>query len=66
MKPFAAAIAAGVGSVLVAHILVPAMEPPGTAPAVPASCSKAVVGYLRDPKHMGYGGLVMTDDMAGG
>lgn len=37
------------------------MEPPGTDPVVPASCSSAVVGYLR--RNVGYGGLVMTDDM---
>mmetsp|Transcript_24291 Transcript_24291/g.59671 ORF Transcript_24291/g.59671 Transcript_24291/m.59671 type:complete len:213 (-) Transcript_24291:281-919(-) len=60
MKPFAAAIAADVASVMVAHLLVPAMESPGVTP-VPASCSIAVVAYLRD--RMGYTGMVMTDDM---
>ena len=63
MKPFEAAIVADVASILVAHLLVPGMEPqfgrPATAPApVPASCSKAVVGYLR--QNMGYAGLVMV------
>lgn len=59
MRPFAAALDAGVASVLVAHLLVPAMEPPGCEP-VPGSCSGAVVGYLR--REMGYDGLVMVGE----
>lgn len=80
MRPFEAAVAADVASVLVAHLLVPAMEEENsnkrkegegegeqgaaaTAPTniSPASCSEAVVGYLR--RELNYDGLVMTDDM---
>ena len=76
MRPFEAAIAADVASVLVAHLLVPAMEVVAKEKkkeekeeaveeeeeeVVPASCSRAVVGYLR--RELGYDGLVMTDDM---
>ena len=60
MRPFRDAIAANVASVLVAHLLVPAMEPSGARP-VPASASAAVVGALR--RDEGFDRLVMTDDM---
>ena len=60
MRPFRDAIAANVASVLVAHLLVPAMEPPGARP-VPASASAAVIRALR--RDEGFDRLVMTDDM---
>lgn len=60
--PFRAAIAAGVDSVMTAHILVPALDDSGD----PATLSRPVVtGLLRE--HLGYDGVVVTDalDMAG-
>jgi len=61
LAPFAAAAAAGVASVMVAHLVVPAVDP-----GSPATFSRAVVqGLLRD--RLGYAGVVVTDalDMAG-
>ena len=59
MAPFRAAISANVASALVAHLLVPAMEPEAHRPA---SCSERCVTYLR--KNLRFGdGVVMTDDM---
>ncbi|MEV6615661.1 glycoside hydrolase family 3 protein [Streptomyces sp. NPDC051051] len=60
--PFRAAIAAGVDSIMTAHILVPALDDSGD----PATLSRPVVtGLLRE--HLGYDGVVVTDalDMAG-
>ncbi|MFE9673469.1 glycoside hydrolase family 3 protein [Streptomyces sp. NPDC006259] len=60
--PFRAAIAAGVDSIMTAHILVPALDASGD----PATLSRPVVtGLLRE--HLGYDGVVVTDalDMAG-
>ena len=57
LVPFKAAIAAGVASIMTAHILIPALdeEHPGTlSPAV-------VDGLLK--KTLGYGGLVLSDDL---
>ena len=57
LVPFRAAIAAGVDSVMMAHITVPAIEPD---PNTPASVSKKVVtGLLKD--QLGFRGLVVTD-----
>lgn len=63
LVPFKAAIAAGVDSIMVAHVTAPAIEPD---PNRPASISeKIVTGMLKD--QMGFQGLVVTDalDMAG-
>ena len=59
MAPFRAAVSANVASALVAHLLVPAIEPRAH---VPASCSERAVTHLR--KNLRFGdGVVMTDDM---
>ena len=59
MAPFRAAVSANVASALVAHLLVPAMEPEVHRPA---SCSGRCVTHLR--KNLRFGdGVVMTDDM---
>lgn len=58
--PFQAAIAANVDAVMVAHILFPQIDPDA-----PASLSKVIIGeQLRDT--LGYGGVVITDDMTMG
>ena len=60
--PFAADIAAGIDSVMTAHIIVPALDPSGD----PATLSRPIVtGILRDQLH--FDGLVVTDalDMQG-
>ncbi|SEQ35653.1 beta-N-acetylhexosaminidase [Streptomyces sp. yr375] len=60
--PFRAAIAAGVDSLMTAHILVPALDDSGD----PATLSRPIVtGILRET--LGYDGVVVTDalDMAG-
>ncbi|HEY3331504.1 MAG TPA: beta-N-acetylhexosaminidase [Capsulimonadaceae bacterium] len=55
LVPFKAAITAGVGSIMVAHILFPALDP-----ELPASLSPTIIGgLLRD--ELGYDGLVVTD-----
>lgn len=63
LVPFRSAIAAGVDSVMVGHLLVPAIEPD---PTRPASVSARVIEDLLQ-KQMGFKGLVVTDglDMAG-
>ncbi len=54
--PFRAAIAAGVDSVMTAHIAAPAVD----APDIPATLSpKLLTGVLRD--EMGFKGLIVTD-----
>ncbi|RZU24756.1 glycoside hydrolase family 3 protein [Streptomyces sp. BK239] len=61
--PFRAAIAAGVDSVMTAHLLMPALDAAG---GDPATLSRPVVtGLLRE--RLGYDGVVVTDalDMAG-
>ncbi|MFM7653072.1 MAG: glycoside hydrolase family 3 N-terminal domain-containing protein, partial [Vulcanococcus sp.] len=55
LPPFRAAIAAGVASVMTAHLLLPALDP-----RRPATLSEAVLsGLLR--RDLGFGGLVVTD-----
>lgn len=63
LRPFRSAIAAGVDSVMVGHLLVPAIEPDAK---VPASVSHNVITGLLKQK-LGFKGLVVTDalDMAG-
>ncbi|MFE9254693.1 glycoside hydrolase family 3 protein [Streptomyces sp. NPDC006879] len=57
--PFRAAIAAGVGSVMTAHIVVPSLDPSGD----PATLSHPIVtGILRE--QLGYRGVVTTDSLA--
>lgn len=54
--PFRAAIAAGVDSIMTAHIVVPSLDPSG----VPATLSKPIVtGVLRE--QLGFDGVVYTD-----
>ena len=63
LAPFRAAIAAGAGSIMTAHLSVPALEPD---PDVPATMSpKIMTNLLRG--EMGFDGLVVTDalDMGG-
>jgi len=57
LVPFRAAIAAGVDSVMIAHIMVPAIEPDPDRPA--SISSKLVTGLLKDG--LGFHGLVVTD-----
>lgn len=60
--PFRAAIAAGIDSIMTAHILVPALDDSGD----PATLSRPILtGILRE--RLGYDGVVVTDalDMAG-
>ena len=63
LPPFKQAIAAGVDSVMVAHVTVPALDPD---PNHVATISPAVVSDLLE-KQLGFKGLVVTDalDMAG-
>lgn len=57
LKPFEAAIQAGVDSVMVAHLAVPALDPD---PTKVATVSSAVVnGVLRD--QLGFSNIVVTD-----
>ena len=62
LVPFRAAIAAGVKSVMIGHLAVPALDPA----LLPATISPAIIGgVLR--KELGYDGLVVSDafDMGG-
>ncbi len=63
LPPFRQAIAAGVDSVMVAHVTVPALDPD---PNHVATISTAVVSDLLE-KQLGFKGLIVTDalDMAG-
>jgi beta-N-acetylhexosaminidase len=59
LVPFRAAIAAGVDSIMIAHLDVPAFEPD---PNVPATLSHNIMtGLLRD--ELGFKGLIITDAM---
>ena len=59
LVPFKAAIAAGIGGIMTAHISVPALEAGST---LPATLSAAVMtGVLRE--EMGFKGLLFTDAM---
>ncbi|QFZ23963.1 glycoside hydrolase family 3 protein [Saccharothrix syringae] len=55
--PFRAAIAAGVDSIMTAHIRMPAIDPSGE----PATLSKPVLDLLRG--ELGYDGVVITDSL---
>ncbi len=58
LPPFQRAIEAGVDSVMLGHIAVPAIDPTG----VPATLSRAVVGGLLR-RDLGFEGLIVTDAM---
>ena len=59
VPPFRAAIAAGVKSIMAAHIVAPSLDPSG----LPASLSKPIVtGLLRDTLH--FDGVVVTDALS--
>ncbi|GGX53919.1 glycoside hydrolase family 3 protein [Streptomyces fructofermentans] len=56
--PFRAAVAAGIDSIMTAHIMVPALDPSGD----PATLSPAILtGILRG--RLGYDGVVVTDSL---
>ena len=58
LPPFRAAIAAGVPSIMTAHIVVPALDPSGD----PATLSKPIItGLLRGEMH--YDGVIVTDSL---
>jgi beta-N-acetylhexosaminidase len=57
LVPFRAAIRAGVGAVLTAHVVFPALDPDH-----PATLSRAILTLLRE--RLGFSGLVITDSMA--
>ena len=57
LPPFEAAIDAGVPMVMMGHLLYPAIDPER-----PASLSPKAVGLLRG--ELGFGGVVVTDDLA--
>jgi beta-N-acetylhexosaminidase len=59
LVPFRAAIAAGVGSIMTAHLNVPALEPDPNTPATLSS--NVLTGLLR--QQLGFEGLVVTDAM---
>jgi beta-N-acetylhexosaminidase len=61
LVPFRAAIAAGVSTILVAHVALPAID----SVRRPASLSPLVIGGLIR-KHLGFNGVVMTDSLAMG
>jgi len=55
LKPFMAAVGAGVRMVMLGHLAVPAIDPSG----VPASFSEKAVQFIR--RSMGYDGILITD-----
>lgn len=58
LPPFKAAIAAGVDSIMTAHVIINAIDP-----KLPATLSKEVLtGLLR--KQMGFNGIIVTDSMS--
>jgi beta-N-acetylhexosaminidase len=57
LVPFKAAIAAGVASIMTAHILIPALDPER-----PGTLSRRIVTELLK-EELGYDGLVLSDDL---
>jgi len=55
VRPFKAAVDAGVASIMTAHVAYPAWDPSG----LPATQSAVMLGYLRST--LGFDGLVVTD-----
>ncbi|MGE5577781.1 MAG: beta-N-acetylhexosaminidase [Syntrophothermus sp.] len=59
LAPFVAAIRAGVGAIMTAHVFFPAVEP---VPGLPATLSPSVLtGLLRE--ELGFTGVLLTDDL---
>ena len=59
LPPFRAAIAAGVPAIMLAHLIVPALDP---TPSLPASLSRRVAtDVLR--RELGFAGIALTDDL---
>jgi beta-N-acetylhexosaminidase len=56
LPPFAAAVDAGVASIMTAHVLFPSLDP-----ARPATLSPEVMGLLRE--ELAYDGVVFSDDL---
>jgi beta-N-acetylhexosaminidase len=56
LAPFRAAIAAGVGVMMTAHVVYPALDP-----ALPATLSRAICTELRE--RLGFHGMLLTDDL---
>lgn len=59
LPPFRAAIAAGVPAIMLAHLIVPALDP---TPSLPASLSRRVVTDLLR-RELGFAGIALTDDL---
>ena len=61
LRPFRAAIGAGVSAIMTAHLKIPLIDTSG----LPATLSGPAIGYLR--RQMGFKGLIVTDalNMAG-
>ncbi|HEV8656013.1 MAG TPA: glycoside hydrolase family 3 N-terminal domain-containing protein [Candidatus Limnocylindria bacterium] len=59
LVPFRQAIAAGVPAIMLAHLLVPALDP---TPALPASLSRRIVTDLLRGE-LGFNGIILTDDL---
>jgi len=59
LPPFRAAIAAGVPAVMLAHLIVPALDP---TPSLPASLSRRITTDLLR-RQLGFAGLAVTDDL---
>lgn len=57
--PFAAAIRAGVGVIMTAHVFFPAVEPEPDLPATPSR--NVLTGLLRE--ELGFEGVLVTDDL---
>ena len=62
LAPFHAAIAAGVGAIMTAHVVVPVIEP---TEGLPATLSPRVLGGLLR-EQLGYEGLTVTDSLGMG
>lgn len=59
LPPFRAAISAGVPAIMLAHLIVPALDP---TPSLPASLSRRVTSDLLR-RDLGFAGLAVTDDL---
>jgi beta-N-acetylhexosaminidase len=59
LQPFRAAIAAGVPAIMLAHLVVPALDP---TPSLPVSLSRRVATDLLR-RELGFAGLTVTDDL---
>jgi len=59
LPPFRSAIAAGVPAIMLAHLIVPALDP---TPSIPASLSRRITTDLLR-RELGFAGLAVTDDL---